>query len=166
MFVLTSLESYYPEKLKLVHKDKKGPKEFATNIDQPKDPKAIKIKVSFDRSTNEITKELKSKLRVIMNPRGAMTQRGRTSVVTNTGGSGFLSARGGQSDLNRRVSQVPAGAQSGSGQGLHVGQGEESARDELRLYLFKTRAKSKMLAFKRLENSEFPLRLLAKTKME
>ena len=95
VFVLTSLESYYPEKPKPAVKDKKGPKEFATNIDQPKDPKAIKIKVSFDRATNEITKELKSKLRVIMNPRGAMTQRGRTSVLPNMSGSGFLSARGG-----------------------------------------------------------------------
>ena len=61
---------------------------------------------------------------------------------------------------------MPAAAQSGSSQTLHTGHSEESARDELRLYLFKTRAKSKMLAFKRLENSEFPLRLLAKTKME
>ena len=64
------------------------------------------------------------------------------------------------------MSQVPAGAQSGSGQGLHVGHSEESARDELRLYLFKTKAKNKMLAFKRLENSEFPLRMLAKSRIE
>ena len=33
VFVLTSLESYYPEKQKIITKDKKGPKEFATNID-------------------------------------------------------------------------------------------------------------------------------------
>ena len=94
VFVLTSLESYYPEKQKIITKDKKGPKEFATNIDQPKDPKSIKIKASFDRGTNEITKELKSKLRVIMNPRGALTQRGRASVMPNAGAPGFLSSRG------------------------------------------------------------------------
>ena len=94
VFVLTSLESYYPEKQKVIMKDKKGPKEFATNIDQPKDPKSIKVKASFDRGTNDITKELKSKLRVIMNPRGALTQRGRASVMPNVGAPGFLSSRG------------------------------------------------------------------------
>ena len=73
VFVLTSLESFYPERPKPIAKDKKATKEFATNVDQPKDPKAIKIKATFDRATNDISKELKSKLRVIMNPRGALT---------------------------------------------------------------------------------------------
>lgn len=41
-------------------------------------------------------------------------------------------------------------------------QAEDAKNDELKLYLFNTRAKNKMMAFKRLENQEFPLRLLGK----
>ena len=101
VFVLTSLESFYPERPKPNTKDKKTTKEFATNIDQPKDPKAIKIKATFDRATNDISKELKSKLRVIMNPRGALTQR--KTMIPSMGTPGFLSARGTTNEQMRRV---------------------------------------------------------------
>ena len=85
---MTSLESYYPERPKPNPKDKKALKEFATNVDQPKDPKAIKIRTSFDRTANEMMKELKSKLRVHSNVRGGpLTNRGlaRHSLMQGLG---------------------------------------------------------------------------------
>ena len=105
IYVLTSLESYYPERPKPSPKDKKGQREFATNVDQPKDPKAIKIKATFDRAANDMIKELKGKLRVLSNHRGPLTSRGRQSVFTQnvSGTSGFMSARGSTNDSIRRM---------------------------------------------------------------
>ena len=104
IYVLTSLESYYPERPKPNPKDKKGVREFATNIDQPKEPKAIKIKATFDRAANDIIKELKHKLRVLSNHRGALTNRGRQSFAQNVGNAGYLSARGSNEPGMRRIS--------------------------------------------------------------
>ena len=107
IYVLTSLESYYPERPKPNPKDKKAQKEFATNIDQPKDPKAIKIKATFDRAANDMIKELKSKLRVLSNHRGPLTSRGRPSIAQNNGGSiGYMSARGNNNDSMRRLTTL------------------------------------------------------------
>ena len=39
-----------------------------------------------------------------------------------------------------------------------TGAGNEEDRDELNLYLFKTMARNKMLAFKKIDGNEFPLR--------
>lgn len=117
IYVLTSLESYYPERPKPNPKDKKIQKEFATNIDQPKEPKAIKIKITFDRATNDIIKELKHKLRVLSNHRGALASRGRQSFAQNLGSTGFLSARGSTNDSMRRVSAI-----SNMSQGLNFSQ--------------------------------------------
>ena len=166
VYVLTSLESYYPERPKPNPKDKKGQKEFATNIDQPKDPKAIKVKATFDRAANDIIKELKSKLRVLSNHRGALTSRGRQSFATNVGATGFLSARGSTNESMRRMTAVSTPSQASSSANIHAQQSEDTHKDELRLYLFKTKSKNKMLAFKRLENAEFPLRMLTKSTSE
>jgi len=43
---------------------------------------------------------------------------------------------------------------------------ENEEREELGLYLFKTHARNKMLSFKRILNSEFPMRMIALDSLE
>ena len=94
--------------------------------------KTVKVKMHLNRSSADVTKELKQKLRVL-------------NIGTNR-------ASFSQMGLNRpsgmRLSEHSSGSSRRSTAGTSKDANKED-RDELGLYLFKTLARNKVLAFKK-----------------
>ena len=114
--------------------------------------------MTLDTSAYDITKEMKKKMRVLdRGSFGSMNQRPSTGFAPNRM-SDAASKRSAFQNMAMRGSM-------GSAMGSHLGAktlpgAEGDEREELCLYLFKTHARNKMLAFKRILPNECPLRML------
>lgn len=109
--------------------------------------KTVKIRMSLNRSVTDVTKELKQKLRVlnIGTNRSSFSQMG-LGRPSNTS----LRMSDHSSASSRRNTNTQSGQKDAN----------KEDRDELGLYVFKTLARNKILAFRRLPDNEFPLRHL------
>jgi len=140
--IVTSLEQFYP-------KDKQNEsvaKTVSQGSNAPPAPKLVHVTMTLDRSAQDITKELKKKLRVL----DRTNSYSRNSFGRGGGRVGEV--------IQGRKTMVNFANVPGSLNQKQMQETEE--REELNLFLFKTHARNKMLAFKRILNSEHPLRML------
>ena len=113
--------------------------------------------MTLDSSSYDITKELKKKMRVLdRGSFGGMSQRPASFVGQR---SGMMMDRSAMQSMTARrtMNQGMAGSFSSRQQSAMQ---EVDEREDLCPYLFKTHARNKMLAFKKIAPDECPLRML------